>query len=124
MKNIKKLTAIALYFLCLSPFAAQKTQWTPDGNAYYSFTKKGVEIVDLLHPGKDQTLLNSSELIPAGSSEALQVQSFQVSPDDKSLLLFANTKKVWRDNTRGDYWIFDKNTKSLPNWEKDYLLPH
>ncbi|MGR3857607.1 S9 family peptidase [Chryseobacterium indologenes] len=113
MKNIKKLTAIALYFLCLSPLTAQKTQWTPDGNAYYSFTKKGVEIVDLLHPGKDQTLLNSSELIPAGSSEALQVQSFQVSPDGKSLLLFADTKKVWRDNTRGDYWIFDKNTKKL-----------
>ncbi|MDR3025424.1 MAG: S9 family peptidase [Chryseobacterium sp.] len=113
MKNIKKLTVIALYFLCLSPLAAQKTQWTPDGNAYYSFTKKGVEIVDVLHPGKDQTLLNSTELVPAGSSEALQVQSFQVSPDDKSLLLFANTRKVWRDNTRGDYWIFDKNTKKL-----------
>lgn len=113
MKNIKKLTAIALYFLCLSPLAAQKTQWTPDGNAYYSFTKKGVEIVDILHPGKDQLLLNSSELVPTGSSEALQVQSFQVSPDDKSLLLFANTKKVWRDNTRGDYWIYDKNTKKL-----------
>jgi len=113
MKNIKKITAIALYFLCLSPLAAQKTQWTPDGNAYYSFTKKGVEIVDVLHPGKDQTLLSSNELIPAGSSEALKVQSFQVSPDGKSLLLFANTKKVWRDNTRGDYWIFDKNTKKL-----------
>lgn len=113
MKNIKKITAIALYFLCLSPWAAQKTQWTPDGNAYYSFTKKGVEIVDVLHPGKDQTLLSSNELIPAGSSEALKVQSFQVSPDGKSLLLFANTKKVWRDNTRGDYWIFDKNIKKL-----------
>ncbi|WP_213279529.1 S9 family peptidase [Chryseobacterium indologenes] len=113
MKNIKKLTVIALYFLCLSPLAAQKTQWTPDGNAYYSFTKKGVEIVDVLHPGKDQTLLNSNELVPAGSSEPLQVQSFQVSPDDKSLLLFANTRKVWRDNTRGDYWIFDKTTKKL-----------
>lgn len=113
MKEIKKLTAIALYFLCLSPLAAQKTQWTPDGNAYYSFTEKGVEVVDVLHPGKDQTLLSNSEPIPAGSSEALKVQSFQVSPDGKSLLLFANTKKVWRDNTRGDYWIFDKNTKKL-----------
>jgi dipeptidyl-peptidase-4 len=113
MKNIKKLTVIALYFLCLSPLAAQKTQWTPDGNAYYSFTKKGVEIVDVLHPGKDQTLLNSNELVPAGNSEPLQVQSFQVSSDDKSLLLFANTRKVWRDNTRGDYWIFEKNTKKL-----------
>lgn len=119
MKNIKKLTVIALYFLCLSQLAAQKTQWTPDGNAYYSFTKKGVEIVDVLHPGKDQTLLNSNELVPAGSSEALQVQSFQVSPDDKSLLLFANTRKVWRDNTRGDYWIFDKNTKKLTQLGKE-----
>ncbi len=113
MKNIKKITAIALYFLCLSPLAAQKTQWTPDGNAYYSFTKNGVGIIDILNPGKDQAFLSNNELIPAGSSKALEVQSFQVSPDGKSLLLFTNTKKVWRDNTRGDYWIFDKNTKKL-----------
>lgn len=113
MKNIKKITAIALYFLCLSPFAAQKTQWTPDGNAYYSFTKNGVGIVDVLNSGKDQTFLSNNELIPSGSSTALEVQSFQVSPDEKSLLLFTNTQKVWRDNTRGDYWIFDKNTKKL-----------
>ncbi|CAM3019157.1 S9 family peptidase [Chryseobacterium flavum] len=113
MKNIKKITVIALYFLCLSPLAAQKTQWTPDGNAYYSFTKNGIEIVDVLKTGKDQTFLSSNELIPSGSSAPLQVQSFQVSPDGKSLLLFTNTKKVWRDNTRGDYWIFDKNSKKL-----------
>ncbi|MDG4650989.1 S9 family peptidase [Chryseobacterium arthrosphaerae] len=113
MKNIKKLTAIALYFLCLSPWAAQKIQWTSDGNAYYSFTKNGVEIVDVLDPGKNQIFLSTAELIPAGSAHPLKVQSFQVAPDGKSLLLFANTQKVWRDNTRGDYWIFDKNTKKL-----------
>lgn len=119
MKNIKKITAIALYFLCLSPLAAQKTQWTPDGNAYYSFTKNGVGIIDVLNPGKDQAFLSNNELIPAGSSTALEVQSFQVSPDSKSLLLFTNTKKVWRDNTRGDYWIFDKNTKKLTQLGKN-----
>lgn len=113
MKNIKRLINIALYFLCVSPLAAQKTQWTPDGNAYYSFTKNGIEIVDVLNPGKNQTFLNNTELIPSGGSEALKVQSFEVSPDEKSLLVFANTQKVWRDNTRGDYWIFNKNTKQL-----------
>ncbi|MGN7863925.1 DPP IV N-terminal domain-containing protein [Chryseobacterium sp. 22458] len=113
MKNIKKLTAIALYFLCLSPLAAQKIQWTSDGNAYYSFTKNGIEIVDVLNPGKNQTFLSTNELIPAGSTNPLKVQSFQIAPDGKSLLLFTNTQKVWRDNTRGDYWIFDKNTKKL-----------
>lgn len=119
MKNIKKITAIALYFLCLSPLAAQKTQWTPDGNAYYSFTQNGVGIIDVLNPGKDQAFLSNNELIPSGSSTALEVQSFQVSPDSKSLLLFTNTQKVWRDNTRGDYWIFDKNTKKLTQLGKD-----
>lgn len=113
MKNIKRLFKIALYFLCVSPLAAQKTQWTPDGNAYYSFTKNGIEIVNVLNPGKNQTLLSTNELIPSGISEALQVQSFEVSPDEKSLLVFANTQKVWRENTRGDYWIFNKNTKQL-----------
>lgn len=113
MKNIKRLINIAVCLLCLSPLVAQKIQWTPDGNAYYSFTKNGIEIVDLLNPGKNQTFLSNQELIPFGSSEPLEVQSFQVSPDEKSLLLFANTKKVWRDNTRGDYWIFDKNNKKM-----------
>ncbi|AQX03113.1 S9 family peptidase [Elizabethkingia anophelis] len=113
MKNIKKLINIALCFLFLSPLTAQKTQWTPDGNAYYSFTKNGIEVVDLVDPGKNQTFIGNSELIPSGKSAALNVQSFQVSPDGKSLLLFANTQKVWRDNTRGDYWIFDKNSKKL-----------
>jgi len=69
--------------------------------------------VDLVDPGKNQTFIGNSELIPSGKSAALNVQSFQVSPDGKSLLLFANTQKVWRDNTRGDYWIFDKNSKKL-----------
>ncbi|ASK29333.1 S9 family peptidase [Chryseobacterium sp. T16E-39] len=113
MIDIKRLINIALCILSLSPLAAQKIQWTPDGNAYYAFTKNGIEIVNVLNPGKNQTFLNTSELIPSGSSAALEVQSFDVSPDGKSLLLFANTRKVWRDNTRGDYWIFDKNNKKL-----------
>ncbi|MDC8024993.1 hypothetical protein NBY09_02200 [Elizabethkingia anophelis] len=56
MKNIKKLINIALCSLFLSPLAAQKTQWTPDGNAYYSFTKNGIEVVDLVDPGKIRLL--------------------------------------------------------------------
>lgn len=119
MKKIKKLTIIAFYFLSLSPLAAQKMQWTPDGNAYYSFTKKGIEVVNVLNPGKEQTFLDKNELIPSGSSTPLDVQNFKVSPDGKSLLLYTNSQKVWRDNTRGDYWIFDKNSKKLTQLGKD-----
>lgn len=77
----------------LSPLAAQKTQWTPDGNAYYSFTKNGIEVVDLVDPGKIRLFIGNSELIPSGKSAALNVQSFQVSPDGKSLLLLPIPRK-------------------------------
>jgi dipeptidyl-peptidase-4 len=97
----------------MSPLIAQNKQWTPDGNAYYSFTKNGIEVVDLINSGKNQPFLPKEALIPAGSSTPLNVQSFQVSPDGNNLLLFANTKRVWRVNTKGDYWVFNKNTKKL-----------
>ncbi|MGJ1363057.1 DPP IV N-terminal domain-containing protein [Sphingobacterium spiritivorum] len=92
---------------------AQKMQWTADGNAYYSFSAKGIDIVDLLHPDQNKPFLTTQELIPKDSAQALEVQSFQVSPDGNNLLLFANTQRVWRDNTRGDYWMFDKKNKKL-----------
>ncbi|KUY26433.1 S9 family peptidase [Elizabethkingia ursingii] len=113
MKNIKKLVNLAFCYLCMSPLIAQNKQWTPDGNAYYSFTKNGIEVVDLVNSGKNQPFLPKEALIPTGSSTPLNVQSFQVSPDGNNLLLFANTKRVWRVNTKGDYWVFNKNTKKL-----------
>ena len=35
------------------------------------------------------------------------------SVDESKLLLFANTVKVWRDNTRGDYWLLNRDTGTL-----------
>ena len=31
----------------------------------------------------------------------------------KRLLIFTNTRRVWRQNTRGDYWVLDLATKKL-----------
>ena len=35
------------------------------------------------------------------------------SADGKKLLIFTNTKKVWRDNTRGDYWVLELDSRRL-----------
>ncbi|WP_293915116.1 MULTISPECIES: S9 family peptidase [unclassified Sphingobacterium] len=112
IKFTKYFLSIFCIFLLHNSFA-QKMQWTADGNAYYSFSPKGIDMVDLLHPDQNKAFLTTQDLIPKDSAEALEVQSFQVSPDGNSLLLFANTQRVWRDNTRGDYWIFDKKSKQL-----------
>ena len=34
-------------------------------------------------------------------------------PDGKRLLVFTNTRKVWRYNTRGDYWVLDLDSGGL-----------
>ena len=30
-----------------------------------------------------------------------------------SVLIYTNSRRVWRQNTRGDYWILDRQSKSL-----------
>ncbi len=52
-------------------------------------------------------------LIPAGASHPLGIEAYGWSPDGSRLLLFTNSRRVWRDNTRGDYWVLDRGTGAL-----------
>jgi dipeptidyl-peptidase 4 len=52
-------------------------------------------------------------LTPAGATKPLKVQSFDYSNDKAKVLLFVNTVKVWRYNTRGDYWVMNNTTGKL-----------
>lgn len=105
-------TILTVYLSNVFPTIAQ-TQWTADGNGYYDFSKDGIVIVDLLNRNKNEVFLTPGDLTPNGQESALEVQSFQLSPDNKMLLLFANTKRVWRENTRGDYWLYNLDNKVL-----------
>ena len=60
-----------------------------------------------------QTLVPSIRLIPTGKSKPLKVYDYFLSTDGKKLLIFSNTKRVWRRNTRGDYWVLDLVTWNL-----------
>lgn len=111
--NIKFKLALVLFYILASYHTQSQTQWTADGNAYYHFSKDGIEVIDLLSPDKKEFFLTAADLVPEGKSKALEVQSFQVAPDGQRLLLFANTKRVWRENTKGDYWLYEQATKKL-----------
>ncbi len=41
------------------------------------------------------------------------MESFSLSPDGSRVLIFTNSSRVWRSNTKGDYWIFNLNTNEL-----------
>jgi dipeptidyl-peptidase-4 len=61
--------------------------------------------------GKREVLIGAARLIPLGGEAALQIDNYEWSADGKLLLIFTNTRRVWRQNTRGDYWVL-----SLVDW--------
>jgi dipeptidyl-peptidase-4 len=57
--------------------------------------------------GRRDVILPASRLIPTGATAPIAVEQYDWSPDGKRLLLFTNSQRVWRENTRGDYWLID-----------------
>jgi dipeptidyl-peptidase 4 len=63
--------------------------------------------------GKRDVWVPASRLVPSGDSLPLNVEDYSVSPDQRRLLIFTNSRKVWRQNTRGDFWVLDLSSWSL-----------
>src|SRR5512138_1455693 len=86
-------------------------RWLPDGTAYAIVERAeggGTEIVEYAAAGGARSVLvPAGKLTPPGAKSALDIDDYEWSADGKRLLIFTNTKKVWRRNTRGDYWVLD-----------------
>ncbi|MCR4375003.1 MAG: S9 family peptidase [Acidobacteria bacterium] len=86
-------------------------RWLPDGTAYAIVEPAvppatGREIVRYdAATGARSILVPASRLVPQGAVAPLDISDYVWSADGKRLLVFTNTRKVWRDNTRGDYWV-------------------
>ena len=118
MKLLKPLLVILFFcHLALLPWsgAAQNNAiyWLKAGNTYAQ--QESDEILTYTLPARTkQVLLAKEKLIPAGKKEPLRVRSFSLAPDEQKILLNTNTVKVWRLETKGDYWVYD--------WQKQTLI--
>jgi dipeptidyl-peptidase 4 len=63
--------------------------------------------------GTREVLVPARLLRPSPSARPLQVDDYKWSQDGSHLLIFTNTQKVWRQNTRGDYWVLDTHSGAL-----------
>ena len=117
MKNVKKSLNIfkILAFICFFFFnfnGEAQVNWTNDGRSYYKLEKN--QLLTYTLPNHDtKTVITKEQLTPADTSEPLNVDHFSFSSDQQKVLLFTNTKKVWRLNTKGDYWVFNFKTNTL-----------
>ncbi|OYT12597.1 MAG: S9 family peptidase, partial [Bacteroidetes bacterium 4572_114] len=63
--------------------------------------------------GDKSILVAAADLVPEGEENPLSISNYQWSENRQMLLVFTNTRRVWRYNTRGDYWVLDLETKEL-----------
>jgi dipeptidyl-peptidase 4 len=87
-----------------------RPRWCPNGSHYTTLRRVGegrVREVILHHPGNEnvQTLVGTCQLYPAGAASALIIDDYTLSNDQTKVLLFSDSRKVWRLNTKGSYWI-------------------
>ena len=94
-------------------------RWLEDGTAYTSVERApgpdgGWDIIryDAV-TGARSVLIAGTRLAAPGGKGALSIDDYVWSDDGSRLLVFTNSQKVWRQNTRGDYWILHLQTGEL-----------
>jgi dipeptidyl-peptidase 4 len=94
-------------------------RWAKSGDAYTlieqsSTVDGGTDLVSYDAATNNRTVLIAAEkLVPRGQSVPLAINGFTYSADNQKVLIYTNSKKVWRLNTRGDYWVLDLSNGSL-----------
>ena len=58
-------------------------------------------------------LITLDQLKPKGSNKALVVDDYQWSDDKSKLLIYTNAEYVWREKSRGDYWVLEPDSGEL-----------
>jgi dipeptidyl-peptidase 4 len=89
-------------------------RWLEDGTGYTtledSVEEAGGRDIVRYDPasGEREILVPAARLIPGeGGLEPLQIADYSWSMNRGKLLIFTNTRRVWRYHTRGDYWVLD-----------------
>ncbi len=127
-KQVKDRSILTLDRIFVSKdFTSEKfgpPHWIKGGYAVLEkskFIKKAQDIVFYgIKKGKRRILVSAKHLIPIGKKSPLKIEDFKFSKDESHILLYTNSKRVWRRNTRGDYWVLGLETWKLKKLGKNF----
>jgi dipeptidyl-peptidase-4 len=100
----------------LRPAGSPGVQWTRDGRGYVELRPGGAGTADLVRvdaaSGAATVLVPGTALVDE-RGRRIAVEDFALSPDERKALLFHNSVRVWRTNTRGTYHVVDFATRRV-----------
>ncbi|MGN6493125.1 MAG: S9 family peptidase [Agriterribacter sp.] len=114
---ISRAALIVFFFAytagAVAQFKPREITWTSDGTGFYQVDDNNLLKVVPTNAQPVTVMATAAQLTPSGSKEPLEIADFELSSDNNLLLIFTNTTRVWRYNTKGDYWLLNKATGSL-----------
>ncbi len=92
--------------------------WLKDGERYSRIepdsNNEGKDVVAYrAKDNKREVIVPSSMFIDKQSGKHIPIRSISWSNDNNKLLVYNNTRRVWRYDTRGDYWVLDLKSGNL-----------
>ena len=110
---MKQIINLAILFSLLIIYAVtmqaqSKTQWSSDGKGIFSLSKNALVKTNVL-TGDVDTIIGAMALNKADLFK--KMDNYSWNEKTRQLLVFANTARVWRYNTKGDYWVYDDLSK-------------
>jgi dipeptidyl-peptidase-4 len=95
--------------MTLAVNAQSKVQWTQDGLALIRL-KKNALVEESAETGTDRSVIISEK--DFGQTAVFSnMDDYRWHAESSQLLVFNNTARVWRYNTKGDYWVFNRAMK-------------
>lgn len=94
-------------------------EWFEEGQSYIEMEPaaggKARDVVkyDTATGKNREVLITAAQLTPEGTNKPLEIAALSWSKDHQRVLIFTNTRRVWRTNSRGDYWFLDRKTGKL-----------
>lgn len=93
--------------------------WSRLAPVYFTFSpaaggRPGRDLMRIdLATAAQEVIAPADALVPPGAEQPLVVDGFEFSSDESKVLLYTNSRRVWRRNTRGDYWVLDLASREL-----------
>jgi len=104
-----------------------ESQWMANGQCYSYVVQAGDHtnlVAEDAQTGTKTVLVDGARLVPAGQTKAIEIENYAWSADEKKLLVFTNSQPVWRQNTKGQFYVYDLATQRLtpvssaPGWQQ------
>lgn len=99
-------------------------QWINDGEAYVRIERdklgRQILVKYSLPELSREIILTSQDLVPKGEGNPINIEAIHFSDNESLALIFSNSSRVWRANTKGDFWLFDFSDRALKKVGKSF----